>query len=254
LHLKGTPFEHGYRVRTGSDDGVQPSHEYSIVLIVVFHCHTGMAAAVAFQAALARIGFQPPAIAALDANGVTGVRDLINLNEKDVEQLLKIIRTGPPPVTVPFLAQKRLNIFCYWVTKRNRLNEPIDAPLFTQAAIESYGAMMALDEKDEEVVVKAPGEYKKDTKWKSFKEGAIAYFNGIKGNHNIPLAYVIREAEVPQAGQIYQSEHHRIISITPLVGAAYEEDNGKVFDLLKSWTINGLAWTWMQAHNATRNV
>jgi len=58
---------------------------------------------------------------------------------------------------------------------------------------------------------------------------------------------------VPQANQVYQSEHHRIISITPLVGAAYEEDNGKVFDLLKSWTINGPAWTWMRAQNATRN-
>jgi hypothetical protein len=48
------------------------------------------------------------------------------------------------------------------------LNEPIDAVLFNQAAIETYGAMKALDDKDEEVMVKAPREYKKDTKWKSF--------------------------------------------------------------------------------------
>jgi len=212
-----------------------------------------MAQAVAFQAALTRLGFGQPAIAALDVNGLTGVRDLINLTDKDVEQLLKIVRTGPPPVVVPFLAQKRLNIFCYWATKRHRLNEPIDAGLFNQAAIEAYGSMMTLEEKDEEVVVKAPGEYKKDTKWKSFKEGAIAYFNGIKGNHNIPLAYVIRDQEVPQVNQAYQSEHHRIVAITPLAGAAYEDDNGKVFDLLKSWTINGPAWTWMRAHNSTRN-
>ena len=113
--------------------------------------------------------------------------------------------------------------------------------------------MMALEDKDEEIVVKAPGEYKKDTKWKAFKEGAIAYFNGAKGNHHIPLAYVIREDEVPQVNQAYQSEHHRLIAITPLAGAAYEEDNGKVFDLLKSWTINGPVWTWMRAHNVTRN-
>jgi hypothetical protein len=64
---------------------------------------------------------------------------------------------------------------------------------------------------------------------------------------------VIREDEVPQVNQAYQSEHHRLIAITPLAGAAYEEDNGKVFDLLKSWTINGPAWTWMRAHNVTRN-
>jgi hypothetical protein len=44
-----------------------------------------------------------------------------------------------------------------------------------------------------------------------------------------------------------------MIAITPLAGPEFDEDNGKVFDLLKSWTINGPAWTWMRAFNATRN-
>ena len=205
----------------------------------------------AFQAVLTRMGFGQPAVAALNANGLNSTRDLINLTDKDVEQLLKIVRAGPPAVVVPIISQKRPNIFCYWATKRDRLNESIMPALFNQAAIDEYGAMMALSAKDEEVVVKAPGEYKKDTKWKAFKEGALAYFNGVKGNHNIPLAYVIRAEEFPDANINYQTEHHRIISITPLAGAAYEEDNGKVFDLLKSWTINGPAWTWMRAYNAS---
>jgi hypothetical protein len=62
--------------------------------------------------ALTCIGFGQPAIAALDVNGLSSVRNLINLSEKDVEQLLKI-------VVVPFLAQKRLNTFCYWAKKRD---------------------------------------------------------------------------------------------------------------------------------------
>jgi hypothetical protein len=45
-----------------------------------------MAQVVAFHAALTRLGLGQPAIAALDANGLTGVRDLINLTYKDVEQ------------------------------------------------------------------------------------------------------------------------------------------------------------------------
>jgi hypothetical protein len=139
-----------------------------------------MAQVIAFHAALTRLGLGQPAIAALDANGLTEVQDLINLTDKDVEQLLKIVRTGPPPVVVPFLAQKRLNIFCYWATKRDRLNEPIEPALFTQAAMETYGAMMALEDKEEEIVVKAPGEYKKDTKWKAFKEGAITYLMALR--------------------------------------------------------------------------
>jgi hypothetical protein len=41
--------------------------------------------------------------------------------------------------------------------------------------------------------------------------------------------------------------------VTPLVGTEFKEDNGRVFDLLKSWTVNGPAWTWMRSQNAIRN-
>jgi hypothetical protein len=124
---------------------------------------------------------------------------------------------------------------------------------FDQAALDTYGAMMAISAQEEDLVVKPPSEFKKDTKWKNFKEGAIAYLNAVKGKYEIPLAYVIREDEQPVPNQIYQSEHHRLIAVTPLRGIEFEEDNGRVFDLLKSWTINGHAWTWMRSFNATRN-
>jgi hypothetical protein len=52
---------------------------------------------------------------------------------------------------------------------------------------------------------------------------------------------------------VYQPEHHRLIAVTPLTGIEYEDDNGRVFDLLKSWTVNGPAWTWMRSFNTTRN-
>jgi hypothetical protein len=50
-----------------------------------------MAQAIAFQAALQRMGFTQPAIAAITANGINTSQDLIGLDEKDVEQILKII-------------------------------------------------------------------------------------------------------------------------------------------------------------------
>jgi hypothetical protein len=150
-----------------------------------------MAQVVAFQAALQRISFTAPSIAALNANGLQGIRDLINLTQKDLEQIVKIIRTGPPLIVVLYLAQKCLNIFCFWATRRNRLDEALDPGLFNQVTMELYGLMMALSEKEEEIVVKPPTEFKKDTKWKSFKEGAIAYLNGVKGKYDIPLAYII---------------------------------------------------------------
>jgi hypothetical protein len=55
-----------------------------------------MAAPAAFQVALTRLGFNQESVDALVANGLTTTEDLCSLEEKDVEQVLKIIRTGPP--------------------------------------------------------------------------------------------------------------------------------------------------------------
>jgi hypothetical protein len=215
-----------------------------------------MALAVAFSTALDRLGFSQAAIAAVNANGLNTTLDLIGLNEKDTAQILKITRTGDPPIIVPYIAQKRLNIMCYWANGRTRLNETINAGAFNQAALENYGKLMSFQSNQEDETltqVKPPTEFKTGSKWKPFKEGAITYFNSVKGFYNIPLAYVIREQENPDPNAIYQTEHHRLISVTPLVGIEFEEDNGRIFDFLKSWTLNGPAWTWMRAFNATRN-
>jgi hypothetical protein len=223
-------------------------------LVLHFTVDNMAAQAVAFQAALARIGFPQAAIDSLIANGITSTNNLVGLTEKDTAQILKIIKTGNPPIIIPYIAQKRLNIFCFWVNRCNRLNEPIDPARFNQAALDSYGRLMTFEsqEDDTSTTVKAQAEFKAGSKWKPFKEGVIAYMNSVKGNHNIPLAYVIHKYGIPDPNAVYQSEHHRLISITPLVKVEYEDDNGKVFDFLKSWTLNGPAWTWMRSHNGTR--
>jgi hypothetical protein len=168
-----------------------------------------MAAIASFRAALDRLGFSQAATEAMIANGFNTTEDTLNLTDKDIEQVLKIIRTGPPVVVVPFLAQKRLKTFSFWATRRRRLGESITAHHFTNPVLEQYTNMMNIVDKDDDTAVKAPGEYEKDTKWKAFKEGMIAYLNALKGRHNILLTYVIREHVVPPANAVYQSEHHQ---------------------------------------------
>jgi hypothetical protein len=222
--------------------------------MTLFQIRTGkMAAPAAFQAALMRLGFNQESVEALVANGLLTTEDLCTLEDKDIEQVLKIIRTGPPAREVPFLAQKHLITFCFWAKHCNRLGEPITANLFTQQALEAYTMMMSLTSKEHDTGIKAPSELKKDMKWKTFKEGLIAYLNALKGKHNIPLAYVIREDEALQANQVFPTKHHRLIAVTPLLGIEFDDDNGRVFDILKSLLVNGPAWTWMRAYNNTRN-
>jgi hypothetical protein len=71
-----------------------------------------MAQIVAFQASLTQLSFAQPTIAALEYNGITSPQDLVNLDKKLVEQVLKIIRMGSPAIPVPYLAQKRVNFCC----------------------------------------------------------------------------------------------------------------------------------------------
>jgi hypothetical protein len=111
------------------------SHLTSIFRLSVAFIYR-MAQAVAFQAALQCFGFNAQAIAALNANGLQNVHDLVNLSEKDTTQILRIVCTGPPPLVVPYLAQKRLNIFCFWATRRDQLYEALLPNLFDQAALE----------------------------------------------------------------------------------------------------------------------
>jgi hypothetical protein len=69
-----------------------------------------------------------------------------------------------------------------------------------------------------------------NSKWKQFKKGTITYFNSLCTKNQIPLAYVIRENEVPDPNDLYESKHQRLIAVTPLYGIEYSEDNGKGFD------------------------
>jgi hypothetical protein len=47
---------------------------------------------------------------------------------------MKIIRRGQgaPVIVVPFMAQRKFTIFCYWVNRQIRLGESIAPGLFTK--------------------------------------------------------------------------------------------------------------------------
>ncbi len=80
------------------------------------------------------------------------------------------------------------------------------------------------DQEDETTAVKAPSEFTVGTKWKAFKEGAIAFFNSQKGRGQIPLAYIIREHAVPDPNALYDNKNQCIIALP----------HCKVFNMMKT--------------------
>jgi hypothetical protein len=108
-------------------------------------------------------------------------------------------------------------------------------------------------EPDRETTVKEPPEFKETVHWKPWKEGVISYFNSVLTKDSIPISYIIGDHEYPDPDAIYESEHQRLVAIAPLQENDFKHDNGVVFDLLKSWTINGPAYPWTKQFSNTRN-
>jgi hypothetical protein len=128
---------------------------------------------------------------------------------------------------VPYMAQKRLDIMCYWVNRCHRLQESINADEFTPLVAEAFANLMTFEMQEEETTtVKAPADFKPGSKWKPFKEGVIAYLNSIRGRDQVPLAYIIREREDLDPIALYDNDHQRLVAMTPLQGIEFADDNG----------------------------
>jgi hypothetical protein len=100
--------------------------------------------------------------------------------------------------------------------------ESININKFIPEAADAFGQLMTFEAQQEETSpVKPPSEFLQGSKWKVFKEGAIAFFNSIRGHGHIPLAYIICEDEAPNPMMIYDDEHQRLIAVTPLQGIEF---------------------------------
>ena len=102
-------------------------------------------------------------------------------------------------------------------------------------------------------IVKAPEQFKKDTKWKSWRESVVTYLHSKTGQAGVPLAAILRDNELPVPGAIYATTHDELVECSILVGPEFAINNGAVYDLLHSLTLNGPAWSWVQAYQRTRN-
>ncbi len=79
------------------------------------------------------------------------------------------------------------------------------------------------------------------------------YLNSKIGQAHLPLTYIIRESDVSNYGKVYSTVHEQLVECAILHGPEYNTNNGIVYDLLQSLTINGPAWAWINAFQNTRD-
>jgi hypothetical protein len=134
-----------------------------------------------FEAALIHFCFTQAATDMIVHTGLINTHPLIGFNGKDIVNIMKIVHDSTmPPLMVSYIAQKKLMVMTYWTNHCHGLAKPITARLFTLGIVDVFTQLMTYEsQKEDQSKFKVPNEFKAGSKWKPFKEGAMAYFNSI---------------------------------------------------------------------------
>ncbi len=154
------------------------------------------------------------------------------------------------------MSQQYIHAIRFWANRMYILGASHDATLVTEHLAEQWSEMMKEETEATKAptdLLKLPEQFKKDTKWRTWKESVITYLNSKSGQASIPLAYIIREHDIPIPNLIYATVHDQLISCGILHGTEYNRNNGIVYDLLQSLTLNGPAWAWINGYQRSRD-
>jgi hypothetical protein len=88
---------------------------------------------------------------------------------------------------------------------------PIDEEDFTIEMLHQWGEQMkaAADDKSasNKPTIQPPAAFKKETKWRNWKEQFITYLGMKEGHCKAPLTFVIRELEEPAVPEDFEDDH-----------------------------------------------
>lgn len=153
-------------------------------------------------AALMRLGLSQLAANKFTDNGITNMNRLWVLTEVDLNHLIKQIHgdNQGAGLFIPFASQQYLQAIRFGANRMhiigatydvNDINEPLAEMWHKSMKVEKEASSAPTD------LVKVPEPFKKDTKWKQWKESLTTYLHSKNGQASIPLVYIIRDEDVP---------------------------------------------------------
>jgi hypothetical protein len=102
-------------------------------------------------------------------------------------------------------------------------------------------------------IIKVPEAFKKDTKWSSWKESVTTYLHSKNGHASLQLAFIVREYDNHLPDTTYTTTHDQLVASAILYGPEFNANNGMVFVLLQSLTLNGSAWAWINNYESVQD-
>jgi hypothetical protein len=209
--------------------------------------------------AFLRLNLAPIAAQEFINNGIMTPEELRVMTSKHLFRLIKQIhRDNMNGIFIPYKSQQYLEAILYWTNRQYIIGAPYEPKMITQQlAINWISKMkeeqMEKDARTSTTIVKAPESFKKEMKWRPWKESIITYLNAQIGQAGLPLSYIMREQDQPDPEIIFRTTHDELVQCAIHHGNEFDANNGKVYDFLLSLALNGPAWPWIYAHQRTRD-
>jgi hypothetical protein len=148
-------------------------------------------------------------------------------------------------IFIPFFLQQYIRAIWFWANRMHILGMQFEVNQVTEHLAEIWNETMRSEQEAAKVsteIIKAPEPFKKDTKWRPWKEAIMTYLHSKRGHAGLPLAYIIREYDDPLPNAQFATTHDQLVASAILQGPESNANNGIVFNLLQSLTFNGPAW------------
>jgi len=211
------------------------------------------------EQALIRLGTSQAATTEFINNGITSLERLRMLSKDGLERLIKQMHRGVQGGVgffIPLFTQELIYSIHFWCNRMHIIRVPYGVEQVTQELALNWNQARKSEteaSKAPQDMVKQPDAFKKETKWKQWKESMLTYLHSKTGQSSLPLAYIVRENDAPNNANIYATVHDQLVECAILTGPEFNINNGLVYDLLQSLTINGPAWAWINAFQQSRD-
>ena len=215
------------------------------------------AAAADVHAVLQTCGIGPVAIRnrIITSEGFNALDDIgIMESDSDVTDMAKRLASRPANagrVHLGTIQIKNLQCLVWWIRDRQRHNQAINSADFDIAAMNAARESKRIEKErsNRDATVSGLAKFQPD----EFDEHEDAFLNLLSqriGSLRVPLRYVVRAQVTPTT---FATENERRMYQIPLAGESYDDDNHRVYRLLKEYLINTPGWAWIEPFDATEN-
>jgi len=236
-----------------------------------------MADLAATRQALQRLTFSPVAsVEITDNQGISSLADIRNLEDDDITTLIEAVRkpggtipnpmAGPgmpavipnPGIQVSMQSVKNLKLAVFYAKHRARCSHVTTLADITLQNVQAIRMIQTIEEAYDDDADETPT-LKQNPNDKDIIDNLQKFETHLfkcYGVTKIPLSYVIRDDVQPPAVDPpngYDSFQHELTARAPHGNEYYQQDNHKVYDLLKESIGSTNEFTWIKGFERTKN-